>query len=299
MTTAVGTQPNSALEPSLGPREAPSEPIASEIQVVSLDRHILVNHEEDGSHFLPRYKAVVREAAEAVKARKGLIFVEGPLGCGKSTLVECLADELAIPKFVEDVEDAEVKRYLSMLYSDQEVVRRVGAVGINNRYLTMRMRQYEQALVIAQSAVIDRTLVGDDIYMEGFVESNLMTEAQVEDIRRRRAAEISILRPTTLRTAPLEVAIMITGPAEVFYARKNRRARGVEVEDSGKGVSLEYMRSLTERYRKLPSLLARSGFRGPVLQVGQVIRDGVYFDPASGRHLLPILEFIRDYFRRS
>ena len=297
MTPAARTHEASA-PPGIGPGEAPGAQELPPVEVVSLDRHILGNHEEDGSHFLPRYKAVVRDAAEAVKARKGLIFVEGPLGCGKSTLVECLADELAIPKFVEDVDDPEVKRYLSMLYSDQEVVRRVGAVGINNRYLTMRMRQYEQALVTAQSAVIDRTLVGDDVYMEGFVESCLMTDAQVDDIRRRRATEISILRPTTLRTAPLEVAIMITGPAEVFYARKNRRARGVEVEDSGKGVSLEYMTHLTERYRRLPSLLARSGFRGPVVQVDQVVRDGVYFDPASGRHLLPILEFIRDYFRR-
>ncbi|GEM_PF-5772460 len=297
--TPVARTHEAASQPSIGPSEADAGNTSLPVEIVSLDRHILGNHEEDGSHFLPRYKAVVREAAEAVKARKGLIFVEGPLGCGKSTLVECLADELAIPKFVEDVEDPEVKRYLSMLYSDQEVVRRVGAVGINNRYLTMRMRQYEQALVTAQSAVIDRTLVGDDVYMEGFVESLLMTEAQVEDIRRRRAAEISILRPSTLRTAPLEVAIMITGPADVFYARKNRRARGVEVEDSGKGVSLEYMRHLTERYRRLPALLERSGFRGPVVQVDQVVRDGVYFDPASGRHLLPILEFIRDYFRRS
>lgn len=299
MTTASGMRQDPIVEPALGPREAPGSQEAQGMEVVTLDRHILGNHEEDGSHFLPRYKAVVRDAAEAVKARKGLIFVEGPLGCGKSTLVECLADELAIPKFVEDVDDPEVRRYLSMLYSDQEVVRRVGAVGINNRYLTMRMRQYEHALTTAQSAVIDRTLVGDDVYMEGFVESNLMTEAQVEDIRRRRAAEISILRPPPLRTAPLEVAIMITGPAEIFYARKNRRARGVEVEDSGKGVSLDYMRKLTERYRRLPSLLARSGFRGPIVQVGQVVRDGVYFDPASGRHLLPILEFIRDYFRRT
>ncbi|MBI4450927.1 deoxynucleoside kinase [Candidatus Woesearchaeota archaeon] len=262
---------------------------------VNLDDAIRAIHDEDGSTFLPRYKRVVREAAEAVKQRKGLIFVEGPLGCGKSTLAECLADQLRVTRFMENAEDPEVQRYLSMLYSADNEVRCLGAVGINNRYLSMRMRQYEEALTCAQTAVIDRIVEADEIYMQLFIESGLMTAEQVAEVRRRREAELRILRPVQSRTAPREIVIQITGPAEVFYQRKNRRGRGVEIEEDGKGVSLEYMRRLTEKYDGLPALLQDSGFTGQIIRVGQVIKEEVLFDPASGKHLLPILEFIRDY----
>lgn len=264
------------------------------IEIVNLEKAILASIEEDPSRYLPRFNKVKNETINALSERKTLIWVEGPLGCGKSTLAEVLAEKLSIKCFLEDPEHPVIKRYLRMLYSSDKEVRKIGAVGINNAYLPFRMQQYQAALECATSCILDRIAYADDVYMEGFIEDDLMTSEQVADIQKRRETEIGLLRPTNI-TAPKEIIIQIIGEAKTFYRRKNRRGRGEEMEGDGGGVPLLYMERLTRTYGNLPQKLEAVKFPGQVLQVKQELGIHGEFEPANDRHLTPILAKIRDY----
>lgn len=268
------------------------------IEIVNLEKAILASIEEDPSRYLPRFNEVKNETREALRERKTLIWVEGPLGCGKSTLAEVLAEKLDIKCFLEDPEHPAIKRYLRMLYSSDKEVRKIGAVGINNAYFPFRMHHYQAALECATSCILDRIAYADDIYMEGFIEDDLMTNEQVADIQKRREVEIGLLRPANI-TAPKEIMIQIIGKPETFYRRKNKRGRGEEMESDGGGVPLPYMERLTKIYENLPKKLETVRFPGHVLQVKQELGNHGEFEPANDRHLTPILEQIRDYVSRS
>lgn len=264
------------------------------IEVISLDKKIREAVREPPRIYLPRFRRVRDIAKRALKDRKTIVWIEGPLGCGKSTLAEILADLLELNCSLENPDAPEIQRYLRMLYSADKEVRKIGAVGVNNAYFPHRMEQYERALRSASSFVLDRIAYADDIYMEGFIEDGLMTREQVNDIGRRRKTEMGMLKPRGI-TAPAQIVIQITGKPVTFYRRKNERGRDVEMESGGAGVPLPYMRRLTTMYESLPQRLGSTGFEGQILQVKQELGNDGEFDPANQKHLTPILEAITRY----
>lgn len=267
-------------------------------EVISLDARLAEVIAEDPGKFMTRYRDVLAAAKDATKQRKLIITVEGPLGSGKSTLAGILADYLELPRFLEDPAQPHIKRYLQMLYHAAHEVRTVGALGVNIAYLTHRMQQLSQALLLASSCVLDRTPVADDIYMRGFVEQGLMTPEQVRWIKKARKQEMELLMPHGV-TAPLQMIIQLVGQPETFYRRKNQRARKEEIEENGSGIPFAYMKTLTERYKGLPALVHKAGCHGPVLQITQELPDGAEFESFNVRHLSPIFEAITSYIERN
>ncbi len=266
------------------------------IEIIDLGQKIIECMNQDGSVYLPQYRQAKERAKNVVKERKTIISVEGPLGSGKSTAADVLGVELDLIALLENAEVSQIKRYLSMLYTGNKEIQKVGAVGINNAYLVFRMEQYHRALRAARSVVLDRIAVADDIYMEGFIEDGLMTREQAGEIKKRREEEVRILRANNELTAPKEVVIQLKGTGKFFYNRKNRRARDVEIESGGKGVPLAYMQRLTERYNELlPQLLEESGFKGPLVTIPQEVKNDIEFEPTNGRHMLPLMEFLISY----
>ncbi len=275
-----------------------TEGLDGKIEIVNLGEALRAVLEEPPHHYLDREGEVFDEAKRALRMRKTILWIEGPMGCGKSTLARYLARHLDLECFLENPDHPVIRTNLQMLYSGDFKTQKCGAVDINEHYLGFRMADYGEALRRARSAVLDRISHADDLYMTGFVEDGFMTQQQVEAIRTRRKNTLDILRPTNTLTAPIEIAIQLVGTAELFERRKNNRARGVEIAKGSKGVPLSYMKRLTTYYQEapgLPKLLADAGYRGPMLLVPQEISDGVEFQPNDLKHLVPILETITKY----
>ena len=249
--------------------------------------------------YLEREENVFKEAKSALKKRKIILWVEGVMGCGKSTLAKKLAEHLDLECFLENPEHHVIAKDLAMLYSGVYEIQRVGAENINQHYLGFRMSDYCEALRRSRSVVLDRISHADDLYMTGFVADKFMTEEQVEAIRRRRAATLAIYKPTNTLTAPIEIVVQLVGEPELFFARKNHRAREVErATDEGSGVALDYIKRLTGYYQKDPGLaklLADAGYKGPLIILPQQITEKIEYDPSNLRHLVPLLEAITKY----
>ena len=249
--------------------------------------------------YLEREKNVFEEAKSALKKRKIILWIEGVMGCGKSTLAKKLAEHLDLECFLENPEHHVIAKDLAMLYSGVYEIQCIGAENINQHYLGFRMSDYCEALRRSRSVVLDRISHADDLYMTGFVADKFMTQEQVDAIRRRRNATLAIYKPTNTLTAPIEIVVQLVGEPELFFARKNHRAREVEkATDEGSGVALDYIKRLAGYYQKDPGLaklLADVGYKGPLIILPQQITEKIEYDPSNLRHLVPLLETITKY----
>src|SRR3989338_6132361 len=264
------------------------------IQIIDLTEPLKQVIIEPGHLFQARKREVINSTREALAKRKTVIWIEGPLGCGKSTACMDLAEELDLACLLEDPEHPVIKRDLEMLYSPDHDTRSVGAWNVNNHYLGFRLTDYCSALRGSKSAALDRHVVADDLYMLGFIEDRLLTEEQVLAIQVRRRENLKLLEPNNPLTAPKKIIIQFVGDSRTFYERKNKRSRASEKESSGGGVPHDYIKRLTDYYQDNPSLkklLDIEGYSGPLILVPQII-DEVNFETSNNRHLVPLFEAI-------
>src|SRR3989338_10121961 len=113
---------------------------SKKISIISVTDRINETIKETYDTYDPRSERVIGEARQAVEDRKLLIYTEGPLGIGKSTLARRLAKSLgSLPYSLENPEAPEVKRYLEMLYHPEIDVKKIGALGVNTAYYSQRM----------------------------------------------------------------------------------------------------------------------------------------------------------------
>ena len=270
---------------------------SKKISIISVTDRINETIKETYDTYDPRSERVIGEARQAVEDRKLLIYTEGPLGIGKSTLARRLAKSLgSLPYSLENPEAPEVKRYLEMLYHPEIDVKKIGALGVNTAYYSQRMAHEETARLAARSYVLDRRRRFDKIYMDEFVKVDLMKAEDRDRIIAMGDDEMKLLHQRGSFTGLKEVVIQMVGSPELVHRRKNNRGRDVEKETKeGGGVDIGYMTQICNVYLQSPKVLEEEGFEGLVIEVGQELNDRKEFSPRDESHLLPILEVLIAY----
>lgn len=181
------------------------------------------------------------------------IGFEGPIGAGKTTLTELLANQLGGQTVLEDFDN---NPFLPDFYRAKD---RWG-LAMQLWFLSERYAQLSQVKVTVQPAVADHTLLKDRVFAQALLsgrELNLyerISQAMHEDVE----------YPT--------VVVFLDARNEILLQRIKRRGRDYE-----KDITADYLDALrasyAEQFSKLPSTLMRVDTSDLDLGSEQQLRD--------------------------
>ncbi len=186
----------------------------------------------------------------AAKEAPEFIVVEGPIGVGKTSLVNRLAESLACPSLLERAEE---NPFLERFYRDAQAA----AFPTQLHFLFQRSRQLDQ---LKQRDLFDRRLVSDFMFDKDrlFAELNLHPDelALYNEVYGRLAMD-----------APLpDLVVYLQAPVEVLMERIRKRDRAQE-----KTLTPDYLERLSDAYTEFfyyyeqaPVLIVNAGEINPV-----------------------------------
>lgn len=157
------------------------------------------------------------------------IVVEGPIGVGKTSLVERLADSLSCPTLLERAEE---NPFLERFYQDADAA----AFPAQLHFLFQRSRQLDQ---LKQRDLFADRLVADFMFDKDrlFAELNLRADelALYEEVYGRLAMDAP--KP--------DLVVYLQAPLDVLVERVRKRNRPQE-----KSLSIDYLERLSEAYAR-------------------------------------------------
>lgn len=204
------------------------------------------------------------------------IVVEGPIGVGKTSLVNRLVESLGCPSLLERADE---NPFLQRFYEDTHAA----AFPAQLHFLFQRSRQLEQ---LKQRDLFASRLVADFMFDKDrlFAEVNLQPEelALYDEIYARFAMDAP--KP--------DLVVYLQAPVEVLMRRVRKRNRSVE-----RALSADYLARLSEAYARFfyfydeaPVLIVNAGEINPVerdadyqallSQICQPQRGKRYFNPS-------------------
>jgi deoxyguanosine kinase len=165
------------------------------------------------------------------------LAVDGPIGVGKTTLVEMLTERFAGVKVLEDVDNP----FLGDFYAD-----RPGAAFQTELYFLLS-RYKQQQDVVAQRGLFERLLVADYTFQKNRVFAYLnLTDDELLIFDKLFA----LLEPQV--PAP-DLVLYLVADVETCMERIRRRQRPVE-----KGIAREYLAELVDAYHHYYHYYSRS-----------------------------------------
>lgn len=169
---------------------------------------------------------------------KPLIWVEGIIGCGKTTLSRRVGKLLGLRVIEEPVEE---NPYLEPFYRDPKKY----AFGfqifmLHRRYAMQQLASYECTSVGAKKgAILDRSLSGDRVFAKLHKECGNINELDWGTYEEAYSIMARSLLPPTL-------LVYLDAQPETAFERMKARNRGAEA-----GVPLEYLIDLRDGYKEL------------------------------------------------
>ncbi len=158
--------------------------------------------------------------------RKNFIALDGPIGVGKTSLVNLMVESLGATKILEDVENP----FLSAFYDDEPG----SAFQAQLYFLLSRyqlLRQARQADLFSRFTVADFTLQKDRVFAHlTLSDSELLLYEKL----------FGVLAPQVPRP---DLVVYLQGTTEVLLQRVRQRARPEE-----KSISREYLEAVNEAY---------------------------------------------------
>lgn len=168
-------------------------------------------------------------------AKGVVIWVEGLIGAGKSTLTDRLSKAMDLRPVYEPVDD---NPFLDRSYRDpRRWVFPMQVFLLNRRWAMHRLAAAESA--VGRGAVVDRGLPGDRVFMSMHVE-----EGNVDGDMWRTYEEL--YETMILGTPTPSVLLYLDVDPHTAHARMVKRARGAE-----SGVSLRYLVQLHDHYQRM------------------------------------------------
>jgi deoxyadenosine/deoxycytidine kinase len=165
------------------------------------------------------------------------LAVDGPIGVGKTTLVEMLAERFAGVKVLEDVDNP----FLGDFYSD-----RPGAAFQTELYFLLS-RYKQQQEVVAQRGLFERLLIADYTFQKNRVFAYLnLTDDELMIFDKLFA----LLEPQVPKP---DLVLYLVADVDTCMERIRRRQRAVE-----KSISPDYLTELVDAYHHYYHYYSRS-----------------------------------------
>lgn len=167
-----------------------------------------------------------------------LIWVEGLIGCGKSTFSREVGKRLEL-RVVE--EPVETNPYLEKFYQEpKKFAFGMQVYLLHQRYAMQQLASYEATGVgNAKGAILDRSLSGDRVFAKMHMKSGNIDPLDWETYEMAYNYMARNLLPPTL-------LVFLDVQPETAFERMKKRNRSAE-----SGVPLEYLRSLRAGYQEL------------------------------------------------
>ncbi|MBM7562665.1 deoxynucleoside kinase [Fusibacter tunisiensis] len=164
------------------------------------------------------------------------IVIDGIIGAGKTTVGEFISRELGIPLFQELKDDGKESRAQRMLDLFYETPDRWSAI-IQVMFLNDRFKDLKRIERDGNSAVLDRSIYGDEIFARTIHERGEMTHDEFEIYR-------DLLHNMLAHIKVPEILIYIDVSVDVAMNRIRKRARSTE----GDTIPRDYMEDLKRNY---------------------------------------------------
>jgi deoxyadenosine/deoxycytidine kinase len=196
-----------------------------------------------------------------------MVWVEGLIGAGKTTLTKALAEKLDYREVLEPVND---NAYLDLFYTDQKR----WAFSMQMDMLFRRWELHQLAtfeVLTGRGAILDRGIPGDMVFAQMHFEAGNIHKVEWETYLRMYRGLMS-----RVSFIPRILVYLDVDP-EVALSRVTRRARNAEV-----GMTLDYLQNLRQMYHRLLEKI-EAGAHGWASGV-KVVRvdwnyDGVVVEP--------------------
>ena len=163
---------------------------------------------------------------------KGFIVIAGPIGAGKSTLVESLANEMSVPMYSEPVDHQITQQLLADFYSNMSTY----AFPLQMHLLAKRVQQHQTIIATNTGTIQDRSVYEDPVFA-----AILHKNGHLNDRDYQTYTELHQLLTDSLPPPHLLVYLNVS-PATCLQRIKQRN-RPYEAN-----IDIEYLRQLHSQY---------------------------------------------------
>lgn len=161
-----------------------------------------------------------------------MIYINAPIGMGKTSLAEILSQHLNTKAFLEDVHKIPL---LSSFYGDGEVSREQKAYALQIEFLSYRYRQLMQGLHLQTTKGMRNTVYDSSLISDGIMAKNLHDRGEFPDILYNDYLKLSQDMQTNVAGHPFkglpDLIIYLQGSFDLMLDHIAKRGREMETND--------------------------------------------------------------------
>lgn len=161
-----------------------------------------------------------------------MIYINAPIGMGKTSLADILSEHLGTKAFKEDVDKIPL---LSSFYDDGEVSREQKAYALQIEFLSYRHRQLLQGLHLQETQGMRNTVYDSSLISDGIMAKNLYDRGEFPDILYNDYLKLSEDMQTNVAGHPFkglpDLIIYLRGSFDLMLDHIQQRGRKMETTD--------------------------------------------------------------------
>lgn len=175
-----------------------------------------------------------------------MIYINSPIGMGKTSLADILSEHLGTKAFKEDVHKIPL---LSSFYDDGEISREQKSFALQIEFLSYRYRQLQQGLNLQDAQGMRNTVYDSSLISDGIMAKNLHDRGEFPDVLYNDYLKLVEDMQANVSGHPFkglpDLIIYLQGSFELMLDHIARRGRKMETTDPK---LKEYYRSVWEVY---------------------------------------------------
>lgn len=213
-----------------------------------------------------------------------MIYINAPIGVGKTSLAKILSMDLGVKAFLEDVTKIP---YLSEFYADGSKSRDDKAFTLQIAFINYRFSQLKQGLYLMEHDPKQRNVVYDSSLMsDRLMAGNLHDRGEFPDRQFELYQALNQNMVTDVAAHPFngipDLVIYLDAPFDLMMQQINARGRDMETADKS---LVDYYKSVWEKYRSWYA----SYYESPVIRIDMSKYDFVN-DPDNQAEVLTQIE---------
>lgn len=164
-----------------------------------------------------------------------MIFLNGPIGVGKSSLTKQLSEDLETPAFYEKVDDMPM---LKEFYAAGEDSRESLAFPLQVAFLNYRYKQLRKGLYLQEEKGIKNTVYDSSLLSDGLMAGNLMRRGEFPEVMFDLYLDLTRSMQANVSGHPFsgfpDLVVFLDISFENMLAQIQERGRDMEVIDDDK-----------------------------------------------------------------